>query len=288
MGARTPRPLLSHGPLTDGSAPNDQAASLESMDLGLRGRAAFVAASSKGMGRASAELFAAEGADVGMCARRETELEAAAESVRAHGGRVVATAADLSNLKETRAAVEQAVSELGRLDILVVNSGGPPRATFADTDDATWEVAHQLTFMSAVHLVNAALPALRKSDAAAILFISSTSVKIPIAGLTLSNAIRGAVSGLAKTLANELAPGIRVNSLLPGSIRTDRQVEIARNSGVTDLDEYFAFVGRGNPMGRVGEPDEIARAVVFLCSPAASFISGATLAVDGGQIQSVV
>ena len=150
------------------------------------------------------------------------------------------------------------------------------------------EIVRLLTFMSAVHLVNAALPALRQSDAAAILFISSTSVKIPIAGLTLSNAIRGAVSGLAKTLANELAPGIRVNSLLPGSIRTDRQIEIAKISGVTDLDEYFAFVGRGNPMGRVGEPEEIARAVVFLCSPAASFISGATLAVDGGQIQSVV
>ncbi|MGA7989354.1 MAG: SDR family oxidoreductase [Candidatus Dormiibacterota bacterium] len=258
------------------------------MDLGLRGRAAFVAASSKGMGRASAELFAAEGADVGMCARAETELHAAAESVRAHGGRVVATPADLSNPEQTKAAVEKTVSELGKLDVLVVNAGGPPRAVYADTDDAMWEGAHQLTFMSAVHLVNAALPALRKSDAAAILFISSTSVKIPIAGLALSNAIRGAVSGLAKTLANELAPGIRVNSLLPGSIRTDRQVEVARKSGVTDLDEYFAFVGRGNPMGRVGEPEEIARAVVFLCSPAASFISGVTLAVDGGQIQSVV
>jgi 3-oxoacyl-[acyl-carrier protein] reductase len=258
------------------------------MDLGLRGRVAFVAASSKGMGRASAELFAAEGADVGMCARSEPELQAAAESVRAHGGRVVATPADLSNPEQTRAAVERTISELGKLDVLVVNAGGPPRATYADTDDATWEVAHQLTFMSAVHLVNAALPALRQSDAAAILFISSTSVRIPIAGLTLSNAIRGAVSGLAKTLANELAPNIRVNSLLPGSVRTDRQVEIARANGVTDLDEYFALVGKGNPMGRVGEPEEIARAVVFLCSPAASFISGATLAVDGGQIQSVV
>jgi 3-oxoacyl-[acyl-carrier protein] reductase len=258
------------------------------MDLGLRGRVAFVAASSKGMGRATAEHFAAEGADVGMCARSEPALEAAAESVRAHGVRVVATQADVSDAEQTRIAVERTVAEFGRLDALVVNAGGPPRATFTELDDDRWEAAHQLTFMSAVHLVRAALPVLRGSDSAAILFISSTSVKQPISGLTLSNGIRGAVSGLAKTLSNELAPQIRVNSLLPGSIRTDRQIEIARASGVTDLDAYFANAGRGTPLGRVGEPEEIARVAVFLCSPASSFITGVTLAVDGGQIQSVV
>ena len=106
--------------------------------------------------------------------------------------------------------------------------------------------------------------------------------------MTLSNSIRGSVSGLAKTLSNELAPTIRVNSLLPGAIRTDRQIELARASGVTDLDAFFERAGTINPLGRVGEPDEIARVAVFLCSPAASFITGASLAVDGGQIQSVV
>jgi 3-oxoacyl-[acyl-carrier protein] reductase len=256
------------------------------MDLGLRGRVAFVAASSKGMGRATAEQFAREGADVGMCARTGPSLHAAAEAIRAHGGRVVATEADLSNPEQTTIAVERTVAELGRLDALVVNAGGPPRATFTELDDDAWEAAHQLTFMSAVHLVWAALPALRQSDAAAILFISSTSVKQPLPGLTLSNSIRASVSGLAKTLSNELAPAIRVNSLLPGAIRTDRQIEMARASGVTDLDAYFANVGRINPLGRVGVPNEIARVAVFLCSPAASFITGATLAVDGGQIQS--
>jgi 3-oxoacyl-[acyl-carrier protein] reductase len=258
------------------------------MDLGLRGRAAFVAASSKGMGRAIAEQFAAEGADVGMCARSAGPLTVAAEAVRTHGGRVIATVADVADPEQTNLAVERTVTEFGRLDALVVNAGGPPRDMFADLDDQKFEAAYRLTFMSAVHLVQAALPALRRSDAGAILFITSTSVKQPISGLTLSNSIRGGVSGLAKTLANELAPAIRVNSLLPGSIRTDRQIELARASGVTDMDAFFARAGAINPLGRVGEAEEIARVAVFLCSPAASFVTGVSLAVDGGQIQSVV
>ncbi len=158
------------------------------MDLGLRGRAAFVAASSKGMGRAIAEQFAIEGADVGMCSRSASALQAAADEIRAHGGRVVATAADLADAEQTRIAVERAVAELGRLDVLVVNAGGPSHGVFADLDDERFQAANQLTFMSAVHLIQAALPALRRSDAAAILFIASTSVKQPISGLTSATA----------------------------------------------------------------------------------------------------
>lgn len=257
------------------------------MDLQLKGRAAFVAASSKGMGRAIAECFAAEGADVGMCARGADALHEAAESVRARGVRVSASVADLTDARQCADAVQQAAQELGRLDALVVNAGGPPRALFDELDDAKWDAAFQLTLMSAVRLVRAALPALRESDAASILFISSWSVRQPIHGLTLSNSIRGATAGLAKALANDLAPQIRVNTLLPGTVRTDRQMELARAAGAADVDEYLRGMATSVPLDRLGEPAEIARVAVFLCSPAASYVTGQMLAVDGGVIQSV-
>lgn len=258
------------------------------MDLGLTGRVAFVAASSKGMGRAIAERFAAEGAHVGMCARGEAALTEAAESVRSHGVRAVPIIADLTDGAQTAAAIERTVTELGGLDALVVNASGPPRATFDELDDSKWDATYRLTLMSAVHLIRAALPALRESKAASILFLSSWSVKQPIPGLTLSNSMRGAVAGLAKSLANELAPRVRVNTLLPGTVRTDRQLELARASGFSDLDQYFAGMVRSVPLGRIGEPAEIARVAVFLSSPAASYVTGTMLAVDGGVIQSVV
>lgn len=256
------------------------------MDLGLRGRAAFVAASSRGMGRAIAEGFAAEGADVGMCARGAGALGVAAGSVTGRGVRAVATVADVGIREQAHAAVARTVDELGRLDALVVNTGGPPSAAFVELGDEDWRRWFDALFMSTTYLIDAALPALRSSDAAAILFVASTSVKQPIHNLTLSNAIRGAVNGLAKTLAQQLAPAIRVNSILPGAIRTDRQIELAHARGVTDLDAEFRDRGSVNPLGRLGEPAEVARVAVFLCSPAASFVTGAAVAADGGQIHS--
>ncbi|HKR98893.1 MAG TPA: SDR family oxidoreductase [Candidatus Dormibacteraeota bacterium] len=255
------------------------------MDLGLRGRAAFVAASSKGMGRAVAEVFAEEGADVGMCARGEEALRSAAAGIRAKGVRVVDTVADVAVAGDVQRAVDRTVAELGRLDALVVNAAGPPPALFEEIDDSQWQQVFELTFMSAVHLVHAALPALRESDAASITIIESSTIRQPIQGLILSNAIRPGVAGLAKTLASELAPQIRVNMVLPGRIRTDRQIELARAAGVEDLDKHFVTVGEGVPLGRVAEADEVGRVVVFLASRAASYVTGTMLAVDGGLIQ---
>jgi 3-oxoacyl-[acyl-carrier protein] reductase len=260
------------------------------MDLGLRGRAAFVAASSKGMGLAIAEHFAAEGADVAMCARDEATLGSAAESVRQHGTRVVAIPADLTDAAQVNAAVEGAASQLGRLDALVVNAGGPPPGTFETLDDAAWHAAYELTMMSAVRMIRTALVHLRGSDAASITFVSSFSVRQPIMGLTLSNAVRAGVAGLAKTLAFELAPAIRVNTLLPGNIATDRAVSLAatRGGGTRSADEVMAETAAAIPLRRYGDPDEFARAAVFIASPAASYLTGATVPVDGGLIQATL
>jgi len=260
------------------------------VDLGLRGRAAFVGGSSQGMGRAIAELFSGEGADVAMCARRAEELERAAVAVRTRGRRVVTRVADLADGPAAVAAVEGAVGELGRLDVLVVNSGGPPPGTFADLDDAAWHAAYELTLMSGVRMVRAALPALRKSDAAAVLFISSFTIRQPIANLVLSNSIRLAVAGLARSLANELAPKVRVNTVLPGNIRTERAVELARarSTAGRKVDDVIAEASRGIPLGRYGEVEDVARLAVFLCSPAASYISGAVVPCDGALIQAPV
>jgi 3-oxoacyl-[acyl-carrier protein] reductase len=260
------------------------------MDLGLRGRAAFVAASSRGMGLAIARTFAAEGADVAMCARDAEALSAAAESVRAFGTRVVAHPADLTDRAQISEVVARAAEYLGRIDCLIVNAGGPPAGTFETLDDDAWHAAFDLTMMSAVRLVRAALPSLRESDAASIAFVSSYSVREPVRGLTLSNAIRTGVAGLAKTLSFELAPSIRVNTLLPGNIATDRAMSLARTraTGGRSVDDVLAETAAVIPAGRYGEPDEFARVAVFVSSPAASYVNGATIPVDGGIIRATL
>ena len=239
------------------------------------------------MGRAIAECFAVEGADVGMCARGAEELEVAAAAVRAHGVRVVSRPADLSDAAQIEPVITEVATELGRLDALVVNAGGPPPGFFRDLDDAAWQRAHDLTLMSAVRLVRAALPWLERSDAPSVLFVSSFSIRQPIGNLLLSNAVRMSVLGLAKSLATELAP-VRVNTLIPGMIRTGRAVALAQSrlrEGQTVDDVMAEHARQVIPLKRYGDPEEFARVAVVVSSPAASYVTGAAIPVDGGIIQ---
>jgi 3-oxoacyl-[acyl-carrier protein] reductase len=253
------------------------------MELGLRGRTAFVAAASKGLGRGVALAFAAEACDVGLCARDGGALETVALHIREAGVRAITAVADVTDGKAVHEALQRTVETTGRLDALVVNAGGPPPARFEEIGDEQWMDAYRLTLLSAVHLVREALPALRRSDAASILFLASMTVKEPADNLLLSNALRAAVNGLAKTLSEELAPEVRVNSILTGRIRTERTEALARhNQPDADLEATIAQQAKAIPLQRFGTVEEFARVAVFLSSPAASYMTGVALPVDGG------
>jgi 3-oxoacyl-[acyl-carrier protein] reductase len=251
------------------------------MDLGLKDRHALVTAASKGLGRACAAALVAEGADVFISSRDAASIEATSKAIKASGW----FAADVS--REPEALVDQALARLGSLDILVVNAGGPPPGTFESTPLESWEPAFNLTLMSAVRLVKAALPALKLSDQGRIVFITSVSVRQPIGHLALSNSLRAAVTGLSKTLSRELAPNrITVNCLAPDAILTDRTRQLAAGAG-GDIEGELKRLAAGTPMGRYGQPEEFAAACAFLCSRQAGYISGQTLGVDGGSLLGV-
>jgi 3-oxoacyl-[acyl-carrier protein] reductase len=248
------------------------------VDLGLKGRRALVTAASKGLGRACAAALASEGASVFISSRDAASIEAAGTAIKAAGW----AAGDVS--RESESLVEQARDKLGGLDILVVNAGGPPPGTFESTPLQSWEPAFELTLMSAVRLVKAALPDLKRSDQGRIVFITSVSVRQPIPHLVLSNSLRAAVTGLSKSLSRELAPDrITVNCLAPDAILTDRTRVLAAAAG-GDVEEVLKRNAASAPMGRYGEPEEFAAACAFLCSKQAGYITGQTLGVDGGAL----
>lgn len=256
------------------------------MDLGLKGKVALVAAASQGLGRAVARQLALAGADLCICSRSAASVTAAArELARESGQRVVAVAADVSTAAGVAEVTGTALRELGRVDILVANSGGPRPGSFQSLTDDDWQAAVDLLLLSAVRLTRAVLPGMQEQRWGRVLYITSGTVKVPIQNLILSNSIRAAVTGMARTLANEMGPhGITVNCLAPGRLDTERvrylDRDTAERSGQTAGAVREGHAGR-IPLGRYGDPDEFGRAAAFLCSEAASYISGVTLMVDG-------
>lgn len=252
------------------------------MDLGLKGRRALVTAASKGLGRACAHALAGEGARVFISSRDAGLLEKVAKDIGAAGWQ----AADVSVAGEPEAAVEAAAAALGGLDILVVNAGGPPAANFQGTALEDWDAAHRLTLMSAVRLIKSALPHLKQSDQGRIVIITSVTVRQPIPNLVLSNSVRAAVTGMAKTLSGELGPdGITVNCLAPDAVLTDRIRHLAP-PGV-DIDDYIKRSAAEVPLRRMGDPAEFGATCAFLCSKQAGFITGQTIGFDGGKLAGV-
>ena len=257
------------------------------MELGLDGKTALVAAASKGLGRAVATTLAREGARVVMCARDRDRLEQTADQICAEtGAEVHALALDLADPAAPARFVELALERTGGVDVLVTNTGGPPVGSFAELDEAAWAGAVDLVLMSAVRLIRAAIPAMEGRAGGRIVNITSISVKEPIAGLMLSNALRAAVVGMAKTLSRELGPaGILVNNVCPGRIATDRLLQLDRERSERtgrSLDQIRLEAQQRIPLGRYGQPQELAALVAFLASSQASYITGATILCDGG------
>jgi 3-oxoacyl-[acyl-carrier protein] reductase len=258
------------------------------MDLGLKGLRALVAGSSRGLGYALAQTLAFEGCQVAINGRDEVSISTAAGQLAASSGaRVIGLAGNVADPETPARLVERTVEELGGLDLLVTNSGGPPSGKFESLDDAAWQQAVELTLLSHARMIRAALPQLRKSAHPSVLTITSYSVKQPIPNLVLSNSVRSATVGLTKSLALELgSEGIRFNSILPGWTDTERVQELMEyraRANNTSLEEEIAKQSKDSPLGRMGSPQEFANAAVFLLSPAASYITGVMLTVDGGM-----
>lgn len=262
------------------------------MDLGLKGKVALVMAASDGIGRATAFALAREGARVAICARRKDRLEETAAAIRKETGAVVeAVVADVSRGADVARFIDTAAMEFGddHIDVLVTNTGGPAPKAFLETTDDDWRRAFEELVMGPVRAIRHATPHMKHGGS--VIALTSTSVKQPLPNLVLSNSLRSSVIGLVKTLSIELAPrGVRFNSILTGSIATERQTDVildrARREG-RPAEQVRAERATEIPLGRIGTPEELATAVAWLASPAAAFVNGVSLAVDGGMIKAL-
>jgi len=254
------------------------------MDLKLENRTVLVTAASRGLGLGVAKSLVSEGARVIICGRNEASLKSAIESLGENAEYLVA---DVSKSEDVAMLLEHVKSKYETLDGLFVNAGGPPPGTFDTVSEEEWESSFQLTLMSAVRLTKEALPLLKKSGSPSILYSTSISVKQPIGNLLLSNAMRPAVIGMMRTLAEEIGPqGIRVNAVCPGYINTERVKELMDASG--DADGATSRITSSVPLGRMGEPDEFGSVCAFLLSPISSYVHGALLLVDGGMYKGMM
>ncbi|HKA35993.1 MAG TPA: SDR family oxidoreductase [Thermoanaerobaculia bacterium] len=262
------------------------------MDLGISGRAAMVAAASKGIGFGVASALAREGCRVSICGRDPGSLEAARRKLlqEAPGAAVAAAVCDVGKPEDLERWHSATVANYGGVDILVTNTGGPPAAKFLDLSEEQWRRGIELTLMNVVRLSQLVLPGMRERRWGRIIHLTSLAAKLPMALLTISSTLRAGLSALTKTMSNEFSKdGVLVNAVLPGHVLTDRQIELneirSKQEGVS-LEEYADRTIRTIPMGRYGEPREIGDVVAFLASERASYLTGTSIAVDGGIIPS--
>jgi 3-oxoacyl-[acyl-carrier protein] reductase len=263
------------------------------MKLGIEGRTALVAGSSRGLGRAVAEALAQEGTRLVLCSRSKGSIEAAADEIHEqYGVEALGLRADVSQQADVEVLVEQALQQFGGIDILVANAGGPPATRFQDTKTSQWKEGLNLNLMSTIYLSRAVVPVMQRQKWGRIIAITSITVKQPLDDLILSNVARLGVLGLAKTMASELArDGITVNTVCPGYTRTQRLEELAGKQAVeknVSENDVYRQLASAIPMWRLGEPEEFAAVVAFLASEKASYVTGTCIQVDGGFVRGIL
>jgi len=263
------------------------------MDLGIKGRVALVTGASAGLGLATAKALSDEGARVAINSRSEENLKKAAEQIKEKtGNSTLIYPGDLSLDGKAEEIVDRVSHELGPIEILVVNAGGPPAGPFMNHSKEVWQKAADLTLFSSINLARAVIPGIVEKRWGRIVFITSIAVKQPVDGLIISNTLRAGLTGFAKTVSNEYARfGLTVNTVCPGYTKTERLRELAEAKSKAlggSIDDIYNDWIAGTPAGRLGNPDELAALIAFLSSEKAAFITGSSIAVDGGSYKGLL